>query len=432
MLTAIKEVRAREVITLRGHPGIEATVITESGHTGSAVCTAGTSVGSHEIVFEYDEDPARFMGKGVSKAVSLINEKVSKLLIGVDSANQSLCDNILLSYLDENGKALGGNITGAISAAVLKAGAESLGIPLYRHIGGNSAVTLPAAAYGAIGGGKRFCFDSRSGSKPSYSFIAYDFPTFADAMDALWNVHDHFCNVMESRFGLRPTKGGKDRTADGFFSVCEGMVSRESELWDIMANSISACGYDNRVGLQVDLASDCYFDHENKVYRGLFDNKIRTYEEFYQEIIKMVRDYPFVILEDPLNEDDYEGHARLTKDLDIQIVGDDLFTTNTERVTKGIKKGAANTVLLKVNQIGTISQSLEMIQLAYENGYGIMPCGSRGEGLSIVDYCVGVNATCVRESCLGFGGTRFLEIEKELGSSARFLGRQSLKGRRFQ
>jgi enolase len=145
-----------------------------------------------------------------------------------------------------------------------------------------------------------------------------------------------------------------------------------------------------------------------------------------------VRDYPFVIIEDPFDEDDYETTAHLTKVVDIQIVGDDLFTTNPKRVRQGIDAGAANTVLLKVNQIGTITEAFDMIQLAYENGYGVMPCSSRGEGDDIADYCVGINCGSVRETGTGSGGNRFLAIEAELGSRARFAGKRGLKGARFQ
>ena len=141
----------------------------------------------------------------------------------------------------------------------------------------------------------------------------------------------------------------------------------------------------------------------------------------------MVKEYPFIILEDPLDEDDYEGHALLTKELGIQIVGDDLFTTNPQRVQQGIEAGAANTVLLKVNQIGTISEAFEMVQLAYRNGYGVMPCSSRGEGADIADYCVGLNCGTVRESATGPTGNRFLQIETELGPRAKFIGKAGIK-----
>ena len=145
----------------------------------------------------------------------------------------------------------------------------------------------------------------------------------------------------------------------------------------------------------------------------------------------MPKKWPFVIMEDPLPEDDYRNTATLTKAVDIQIVGDDLFTTNPERVMKGILSGAANTVLLKVNQIGTISEAFDMVNLAHANGYGVMPCSSRGEGIDICDYCVGLKVGSVRESGTGLAGNRFLRIEEELGSRARFAGKHGLKGSRF-
>ncbi len=148
--------------------------------------------------------------------------------------------------------------------------------------------------------------------------------------------------------------------------------------------------------------------------------------------MQIIRDYPFVIIEDPFNEDDYDTTAALTKDSGIQIVGDDLFTTNPERVAYGISKGAANTVLLKVNQVGTISEALEMIQYAYKFGYAVMPSDSRGEGESIADYAVGINAGSIRESAIGARGNRFLEIEEELGMNAKFIGARGLKGFRNQ
>jgi enolase len=164
-------------------------------------------------------------------------------------------------------------------------------------------------------------------------------------------------------------------------------------------------------------------------YVGIFSAEPKTRDDLFDIYRGMVRDYPFVILEDPLDEDDYVNTAILTKELGIQVVGDDLFTTNPARVQQGIDAGAANTVLLKVNQIGTISEALDMIQLAYRNGYGVMPCSSRGEGEDIADYCVGINAGTVRETGIGPGANRFLQIETELGRRALFLGRKGLKGK---
>ncbi|MEL7570655.1 MAG: enolase C-terminal domain-like protein, partial [Eubacteriaceae bacterium] len=204
------------------------------------------------------------------------------------------------------------------------------------------------------------------------------------------------------------------------------------ELWEICAKVIQDAGYEGRAGIQMDVAADTYFDREEKLYRGLFSSKKMTKEELMKYYQKIVKNYPIVCIEDPFNEDDYEAHAELTSLLDIQIVGDDLFTTMKERVAHGASMGAANCVLLKVNQVGTITEALEMIQLAYKYGYGIMPCESRGEGVDIADYCVGINAGSVREQAIGEIGNRFLEIEQELGTGGKFIGKMGLKGKRFQ
>ena len=180
---------------------------------------------------------------------------------------------------------------------------------------------------------------------------------------------------------------------------------------DILA-TIREAGYDGKIGFQMDVATDNYHNKEDGKYYGLFDSTPKTKDELYDFYMQIIKDYPFVIIEDPFNEDDYETTAALTKECGIQIVGDDLFTTNPERVAYGISKGAANTVLLKVNQVGTISEALEMNQYAYKFGYAVMPSDSRGEGESIADYAVGINAGSVRESAIGTRGNRFLEIEE--------------------
>jgi enolase len=209
------------------------------------------------------------------------------------------------------------------------------------------------------------------------------------------------------------------------------VVKSDRQIWDAMVDTINRMGYEGRIGIQVDVATDTYWEDSIQRYVGIFSEEPKTKDDLFKLYQLMVKEYPFVILEDPLNEDDYAGTGELTRMVDIQVVGDDLFTTNPKRVQMGIDAGAANCVLLKVNQIGTISEALDMIQLAYRNGYGVMPCSSRGEGADIADYCVGINAGTVRESGTGAPGNRFLQIEAELGNRAKFLGRKGLKGKRF-
>lgn len=424
--TTIVSVTAREVYSDRGHPGVEATVKTENGAVGVAICTAGVSVGTHEIAFAYDGG-TKWRGKGVQRAVDSVNQAIAPVLRGKDASRQLEVDDAMLNIGGPNAKQrLGGNATAAVSAAVLKAGAAALGIPLYQHIGGATAFTLPVPGAIAMGGSDRYGSGARSGGKPSYAFMAYGFDTFAEASYAAWDVSTEWTNTLNKRLGI-PKMGLMLMPA-----IAPGLVKQDRELWDLMVETINKLGYEGKVGIQVDVASETYFEESSGKYEGIFDATPKTKDDLFKIYHLMTEQYPFIILEDPFDEDDYEAHAVLTKELDIQIVGDDLFTTNPERVQKGIAAGAANTVLLKVNQIGTISEAFDMVQLAYRNGYGVMPCSSRGEGADIADYTVGLNCGTVRESATGPSGNRFLQIEAELGNRARFLGRKGLKGRRFQ
>ncbi len=428
----IKKVSARQVFSGRGYPAIEATVETENHAKGTVQCVAGLSIGTHEVAFAYDGGE-KWRGMGVNRAVRNITEVIGPAIIGMDAANQVAVDHQILNLYGEKTKqVLGGNAVSAVSAAVLKTASNALGIPLYQHIGGVRAVTLPNASYGCISGGIRYSDGKKSGSKPTYSFIGYGFDSFSEASYGLWEVFTEWETYVNRKWGLRSQEPSPYYTCCGFFSIPYGVVDNDFLLWDSLTEIICRYGYEGKIGLQVDCAADCYFDPESGRYQGLFNREPRTRDEQIDLIIRMAREYPFVIIEDPMSEDDFEGHAIITRETGIQIVGDDLFTTNTGRVKKGIAAGACNTVLLKVNQVGSITESWEMIQTAYEHGYGVMPCSSRGESLDICDYCVGLNAGTVRESSLGTPGTRFLEIEKELGSRARYAGKEGLKGWKFR
>ena len=419
--SAIVSVTARQVFSDRGHPGIEATVKTENGAVGVAVCTAGVSVGQHEVRFTYDGG-TRWRGRGVQRAVDAVNGVIAPALRGMDASSQLEIDDAMLNVGGPGAKErLGGNATAAVSAAVLKAGAASLGIPLYQHIGGVNACTLPVPGVISLVGSDRYGGGQRSGGKPSYSFMCYGFESFSDASYAAWDLSTEWSQVLNKK--LRIAKHSVTQTP----AVPAGVVEHDREIWDLMVETINRLGYEGKVGIQVDVAAGTYHEKDLDRFVGLFSAEHKTRDDLIELYQSMVKSYPFVIVEDPLDEDDYEGHAILTKTLGVQLVGDDLFTTNPERVQKGIDVGAANTVLLKVNQIGTISEAFEMVRLAYRNGYAVMPCSSRGEGADIADYCVGLNAGSVREGATGPTGNRFLQIEAELGRAARFLGRKGLK-----
>lgn len=421
MSTLIKSVKARQVYSNRGKPGVETVITTENGAVGRAMCTSGVSVGTHEVDFAFDGGK-KFGGKGVQCVADRINTIAAPALIGVDTANQLAADNAILNIGGNGKEALGGNATAALSAAVLKAGAAALGIPLYRHIGGAGAMYLPVPGVAMVAGDERYGGGiTTPGGKPTMSVMAFGFHTFSEASYACWEVHTRFAEKMKRKFGGLPN-------IRDFISVPAGIYSSDKEVWEEMLRTISEAGYEGKMGFQMDVATDTYHNKEDGKYYGLFDKTPKTKEQLYDFYMQIIKDYPFVIIEDPFNEDDYDTTAALTKESGIQIVGDDLFTTNPKRVAYGISKGAANTVLLKVNQVGTISEALEMIQYAYKFGYAVMPSDSRGEGAAIADYAVGINAGSVRESAIGDRGNRFLEIEEELGKNARFIGARGLKG----
>ena len=418
--TAITSVKAQEV-EARGTAAVEAIVTTANGGTGRAICVAGASIGTHEIPFAYDGGP-KWNGKGVMRAVNAVNDQIAPAIIGMDASKQTEIDSVMLSI----GKAvLGGNATGAVSAAVLKAGASALRIPLYQHIGGASSYMLPVPGTQWCNGSKRHGDKlDRASVKPSYSFTAYGFDTFSEASYACWDMSNRWRALLRSKFG-------NDYMSSIGPMIPAGHVKSDTELFDLVTDLVIKSGYQDRMGFQVDIAADCYFNYDTNLYEGLFDDTPRTADELFDYLVNMTKQWPFVIMEDPLSEDDYETTARFTKAVDIQIVGDDLFTTDPARVKQGIEAGAANTVLLKVNQIGTITEAFDMVHLAYLNGYGVMPCSSRGEGIDICDYSVGLKVGTVRESGIGAEANRFREIEAELGSRAVFAGKRGLKGARF-
>lgn len=422
--TTITKVYARQIYSGRGHPGVEATVVTENGSKGVAVCTSGISIGSHEVQFSFD-NTGRFGGKGVMNAVDSVNNVIAPAILGLDASLQKNVDYTILGITENAKQVLGGNAVGAVSAAVLKAGAAALDIPLYQHIGGVGAMYLPVPGVGVADGSDRYGGGiTTPGGKPSITVMCYDFSTFSDASYAGWEISMLWQQKMRKMFGL-------GLNGHGSITIPAGCFNNDDELWELIAKTIIEAGYEGRCGIQIDVATDTYHNKEDDLYYGLFSNTPKSKDELFKYYQHIVKDYPVVILEDPFNEDDYDTTAELTKALDIQIVGDDLFTTNPERVAYGISKGAATTVLLKVNQIGSITEAMEMIQYAYMHNYSIMPCSSRGEGSAIADYCVGINASTVRESAIGETGNRFLQIESELGSRARFTGRKGLKGSRF-
>ena len=423
MGSKISSVYGRQIFTWRDHPGVEAIVRTESGAEGRAEVTAGLSVGKYEVEFTYDGGE-RWAGLGTQKAADNINEIIAPALKGMDVTQQRKIDEVMLELDRTSGKSgLGGNATASVSAAVLKAGAASLGVPLYQHIGGANACILPVPCSGGGGGSGRYGGGPPGGStgdKPSYSFPCYGFESFSEASYAGWKISRECRRILNERYNA-------GSLVSGYRGIPPGVMKHDRELWEVMTEAIENSGYKGKAGIHIDVAAGTYYDDKKGVFTGLFSRGDKTKEELVALYKDMVKSYPIVILEDPLDEDDFEGHAMLVKELGIEIVGDDLFTTNPRRLQQGIDIGAANAMLLKVNQVGTISEAFDAVEMCYRAGYGVMPCMSRGEGLAIADYVVGLGTGHMREGA-GFPlANRLLEIENELGSTAKFLGKDGLK-----
>ena len=420
-MSAILDILAREILDSRGNPTVEVDVTLESGFGGRAAIPSGASTGEHEAVELRDGDKARYLGKGVQKAVDIVNNILGPKIIGMNATQQRQIDDVMVKLDGTPNKAkYGGNSIGSVSAAVLKAGAASAGIPLYQHIGGVNACTLPTPGVITVIGSLRYGGGQRAGGKPSYSFMSFGFNTFSDAVYGCYEVKTAFDGAMKKKFGI---------TSNGFLQIMvpPGHVESDYQLWDMMAEAIQKSGNAGKIGIQVDVAAGTYWEQDKQKFVGLFDRKDKTMDDLKDIYKKMVKEYPFVVLEDPFDEIDYEGHAWAAKELGIQVVGDDLFTTNIERLKKGLEVGACNTVLLKVNQIGSISEAFDTVNLAHSKGYGVMPCSSRGEGIDIADYAVGLGTGSIRESGLDQTANRFMAIEAELGSRARFWGKAGLK-----
>lgn len=415
--STIVSVTAREVYSDRMQSAVQTTVTTQSGAVGKALITAGISVGSHEAPALYDGGK-RFGGRGVSRAVENVINVIAPRLIGMDAANQTACDAAILACGKEE---MGSNAVASASTAVLFAGANALEIPLYEHVGGVRAITLPVPAALAASGSNRYLNPVACGYKPTYCFVAYDFDTYTEASNALWEVYMNWSDLMQARMEIKmqPIAG---------MAIPQGKLPNDEKLWELLSETIEKSGFAGRVGLQVDLAANCFYNPEKEVYEGLLSEGEKKREEMIETVVRMAKEYPFVIIEDPLHEDDFEGFAEITRRTGIQITADDLIASSPQRLKKAIAMGAGNALRVVTSQIGTVTEAAEVIQLAQENCFGVVPCGERGEGLAACDYAVGYNAGSAHEYGMCYSGNRLLQIEKELGHRARFFGKKGIRG----
>lgn len=420
MVAKIQNVHAEEIFAQRGLLSLRVTITTDTGAQGASTPESGVSTGTHEAAFLLDGGE-RYNGLGVRRAAENINAIIGPALRGLDVTAQGEIDRLMIELDGTPNKArLGANAIVGVSLAALDAAAHSVHLPLYRYIGGVNACTMPIPIVG-IGTGGRYRDPGQSRwFKPSYEFAAYGAGSYSRAIEMSWRCAQEVKNLLRARY--------PDTYQPAYHSTSlAGVIAHDQELLDIMTESIVRCGYEGQVGIYFDCAADCYYEPEIDRYVGLFGPGEKTRDEVIELLKQWVHRYPIVNLEDPLHEEDFEGHAIATRELGIEVVGDDLFTTNIERLRQGIACGAANSMVLKVTQVGTVSEALTACRLALSNGYNVHPCGSRGDQISIGDFAVGLNAGQARAA----DRNRLLDIERELGASAVWPGKAAYKTTRL-
>jgi len=430
MNTSIAEVHAREILDSRGNPTVEAEVSLEDGSIGRAAVPSGASTGEHEAVELRDGDSQRYQGKGVLRAVENVNLAIAKTLGAEDASGQRKIDEAMLQLDGTPNKGnLGANAILAVSMACARASAISLKMPLYRYLGGVNANILPVPMMNIINGGAHA--DSNVDFQ-EFMAMPVGAESFSEALRWGAEIFHTLKSVLKKR-GYNTAVGDEG----GFAPSLKANV----EAIELILEAIQQAGFraGDDVAIALDPAASEFFDKERGKY--VFkksDKSVKSSQDMIRFWADWVRQYPIVSIEDGLAEDDWEGWSALTRELGdkIQLVGDDLFVTNTERLRRGIDQGVANSILVKVNQIGTVSETLDAIDLARRNGYTAVMSHRSGEteDTFIADLAV---ATGVGQIKTGSASrtdriakyNQLLRIEEELGESARFLGLEALNYR---
>lgn len=421
-MSIISEVFAREIMDSRGNPTVEVEVYLEDGSMGRAAVPSGASTGMHEAVELRDGDKSRYLGKGVLKAVDNVNEVIAPELIGMDAVDQIGIDK-LLCELDgtENKANLGANAILGVSMAVAKAAAESVGLSLYQYLGGFNAKMLPVPMMNILNGGEHA---DNNVDIQEFMIMPVGAASFAGALRIGAEIYHNLKAVLKAR-GLNTAIGD-----EGGFAP--NLASNEDALGAIV-EAIEKAGYKpgEEVKLALDVASSEMYDAETKKYHFKGEGVVRNSDEmiaFYEELIAK---YPIISIEDGLDENDWEGWKKLTDRLGkkVQLVGDDLFVTNPKRLADGIAKQVGNSILVKVNQIGTLTEAFDAMEMAKQAGYTCVVSHRSGEteDATIADIAVAVNAGQIKTGAPTRSDriakyNQLLRIEQELASVAQFKG----------
>ena len=424
----IVRINGREILDSRGNPTVEADVWLEDGSMGRAAVPSGASTGEHEAVELRDGEKARYLGKGTRKAVQNINKKIAAAVQGMDASDQEAIDRtmIMLDGTGNKGK-LGANAILAVSMAVARAAAASYDMPLYRYLGGVSASVLPVPMMNILNGGAHA---DNSVDPQEFMVAPYGAPNFSEALRMGAEIFHTLKSVLKKK-GYSTSVGDEGGFAPNLKS--------NEEAIEVILESITKAGYapGKDVGLALDPAASEFYDKGRKKY--VFkksDKSERTSEQMIDFWANWVKQYPIISIEDGMAEDDWKGWKMMTDALGkkIQLVGDDLFVTNTDRLARGIKECVANSILIKVNQIGTLTETLEAMRMASEAGYTSMVSHRSGEteDTFIADLVVATGAGQIKTGSASRTDriakyNQLLRIEEELGSSAKFAGRKAFR-----
>jgi enolase len=427
-MTEIVRIVGREILDSRGNPTVEADVYLADGSMGRAAVPSGASTGEHEAVELRDGDKARYLGKGTSKAVANINTEIAKALDEMDASRQSDLDRkmIALDGTPNKGR-LGANAMLAVSMAAARAAAQSQMEPLYRYLGGVSASVLPVPMMNILNGGAHAdnCVDPQE-----FMVVPFGAPKFAEALRMGAEVFHTLKGVLKKR-GYSTSVGDEGGFAPNLKS--------NDEAIEVILEAITKAGYKPGVDIAVALdpaASEFYDTDKKKYVFKKSDKSERSSEKMVDFYANWVKQYPIVSIEDGMAEDDWAGWKLMTEKLGkkIQLVGDDLFVTNTERLSRGIKEGIANSILIKVNQIGTLTETLDAMHMAAAAGYTAVVSHRSGEteDAFIADLVVATNAGQIKTGSASRTDrickyNQLLRIEEELGSAAKYAGKGAFR-----
>ncbi|ATV68280.1 phosphopyruvate hydratase [Fusobacterium pseudoperiodonticum] len=426
-MTGIVEVIGREILDSRGNPTVEVDVVLECGARGRAAVPSGASTGSHEAVELRDEDKSRYLGKGVLKAVNNVNTEIREALLGMDALNQVAIDKLMIELDGTPNKGrLGANAILGVSLAVAKAAAEALGQPLYKYLGGVNAKELPLPMMNILNGGAHA--DSAVDLQ-EFMIQPVGAKSFQEAMRMGAEIFHHLGKILKAN-GDSTNVGNEGGYAPSKIQGTEGALTLISE-------AVKAAGYElgKDITFALDAASSEFCKEVNGKYEYHFKREggvVRTTDEMIKWYEELINKYPIVSIEDGLGEDDWDGWVKLTKAIGdrVQIVGDDLFVTNTERLKKGIELGAGNSILIKLNQIGSLTETLDAIEMAKRAGYTAVVSHRSGEteDATIADVAVATNAGQIKTGSTSRTDrmakyNQLLRIEEELGSVAQYNGK---------